>query len=52
MMLRLLETVGIEPERLRLEWISASEATKFAQVVAEFTEQIRQLGPNPLGVKT
>lgn len=51
MMKKLLETVGIEPERLRLEWISASEATKYADIVKEFTEQIRELGPNPLGVR-
>ena len=35
--------------RLRLEWISSSEAQKFVKVITEFTEQIRQLGPNPLG---
>ncbi len=34
--------------RLRLEWISSAEATKFVKVVSEFTEQIRQLGPSPL----
>ena len=35
--------------RLRLEWISSAEAQKFVKVITEFTEQIRQLGPNPLG---
>jgi len=44
----LLGFIGISPERLRLEWISASEGDKFASVVAEFTEQIRKLGPSPL----
>ncbi len=34
--------------RLRLEWISSAEAQKFVKVVTEFTEQIRELGPNPL----
>jgi len=34
--------------RLRLEWISSAEANKFVQVMTEFTEAIRQLGPNPL----
>lgn len=34
--------------RLRLEWISSAEAQKFVKVVTEFTEQIRNLGPNPL----
>ena len=50
MMLKtLLETIGIEPERLRLEWISASEANKFARVIDDFVEQIKKLGPNLLG---
>ena len=34
--------------RLRLEWISSAEAQKFVQVVTEFTESIRKLGPSPL----
>lgn len=39
---------GIEPERLRLEWISASEGDRFATVIKDMTEQIKKLGPNPL----
>ena len=42
---RLLEGMGIDPKRLRLEWVSASEGVKFQQVITEFTEQIRALGP-------
>ena len=42
---RLLEQLGIEKERVRLEWVSASEAEKFARVVREMTETIRGLGP-------
>ena len=41
----LLDYVGIEPERLRLDWVSSAEAPKFQQVVNEFTETIRELGP-------
>jgi len=50
---RVLEQFGIEPERVRLEWISASEGDKFATVVKEMVEQIKKLGPNPLkgGIK-
>jgi F420-non-reducing hydrogenase iron-sulfur subunit len=44
----LIELLGIEPGRLRLEWISAAEGAKFAQVVNEFTEQVRALGANHL----
>jgi len=42
---RLLAQLGIESERLRLEWVSATEGQRFAQVVAEFTEEIEKLGP-------
>jgi len=42
---RLLGDYGIEPERLRLEWVSASEGHRFAEVVDAMTEQIRALGP-------
>jgi len=45
LMKKLLEQLGIEPERLRLEWISATEAKKFVEVVKDFIEQIRRLGP-------
>ena len=44
---RLLAQFGIEPERLYLEWISAGEGAKFADVIAQFTERVRELGPNP-----
>jgi F420-non-reducing hydrogenase iron-sulfur subunit len=42
---RILEYAGIEPERLRLEWVSASEGERFARIVDEFTETIRRLTP-------
>jgi len=44
---KLLESVGLEPERVKLSWIAASEGPKFAHVAKEFTEEIRKLGPNP-----
>ena len=37
----LMQQLGIEEERLRLEWISAAEGAKFADTVREYTEQIR-----------
>jgi len=43
----MLEDFGIETERFRLEWISSAEGPRFAQVVREFTEQVKQLGPSP-----
>jgi F420-non-reducing hydrogenase iron-sulfur subunit len=45
LLLKMLPQFGIEPERLRLEWISASEGERLRDVVNEFTEQIRRLGP-------
>jgi len=45
---KLLDTVGIEPDRVRLEWVSASEGIRFADTVRDFTETIKKLGPNPL----
>ena len=42
---RMLDTFGIERERLRLEWISASEADKFVHLANEMVEQIKALGP-------
>jgi F420-non-reducing hydrogenase iron-sulfur subunit len=43
----LLSFAGYNPERLHLEWISAAEGIKFAEVVRNFTEKIRGLGPAP-----
>jgi F420-non-reducing hydrogenase iron-sulfur subunit len=43
----LLGLMGLE-ERVHLAWISSAEAQKFVQVVTDFTEKIRSLGPNPL----
>jgi len=48
---RMLETLGIEKERLRLEWISAAEAAKFVKVAHEMVEQIKALGPLQLSVQ-
>jgi F420-non-reducing hydrogenase iron-sulfur subunit len=40
----LLKFTGMEEGRLHLEWISAAEGPKFAQVVREFTEKIKKMG--------
>ena len=45
---RVLKDFGIEPERLRLEWVSASEGDKFASVVKSMVEDVKKLGPSPL----
>jgi F420-non-reducing hydrogenase iron-sulfur subunit len=49
---RLIERFGIDRRRLRLEWVSASEGDRFAEVVNKFTEEIRSLGPLKLSVQS
>jgi F420-non-reducing hydrogenase iron-sulfur subunit len=44
----ILSTLGIGSERLRLEWISASEGQRFAALVSDFTRTLKDLGPNSL----
>jgi coenzyme F420-reducing hydrogenase delta subunit/ferredoxin len=41
----LMSFAGLEPERLRLDWVSASEGERFSLIVNEFTEAVRALGP-------
>ena len=45
---KILSYLGIDPRRVRLEWVSAAEGQKFAQVVTDFVAEIKRLGPNPL----
>ena len=40
----LMVFAGLEPERLRLDWVSASEGERFSSIVSEFTETVRSLG--------
>ena len=40
-----LDYLGIEKERFRVEWVSASEGKRFSQVVSSFTEELRSWGP-------
>lgn len=51
MLKRVLADLGIEPDRLRLEWISAAEGEKVQRVVNEMVEQINRLGPLALHKK-
>ena len=44
---RILRDFGVDERRLRLEWVSAAEGPRFAEVVSSFTEQVQQLGPSP-----
>jgi len=40
-----LERIGIEPERLYLDWVSAAEGKRFSEVITEFTSKIKDVGP-------
>jgi F420-non-reducing hydrogenase iron-sulfur subunit len=46
MLTKLLELLGIDKRRARLEWISASEGPKFAGTISEFVNQIKEIGPS------
>lgn len=40
----LMDLLGIDPERFRLEWVSSAEGGRFAEIIREFTQQIREKG--------
>jgi len=42
---KLLDHIGVNPERLRLEWVSASEGIRFAEIMTDFTKKLKELGP-------
>ncbi len=42
---KLMKRIGLDPRRLRLEWISASQGTRFAEVIDEFVREVGALGP-------
>ncbi|MBE0430628.1 MAG: hydrogenase iron-sulfur subunit [Dehalococcoidia bacterium] len=43
---KFLEYMGVEPERIQVGWCSASEGSRFAELVGEVTDNLRQLSPN------
>ncbi len=47
----MLEDFGLEPERFRIEWLSSSEAQRFADVMTEMTEILRNIGPSPYNTR-
>ncbi|MFQ5868838.1 MAG: hydrogenase iron-sulfur subunit [Candidatus Zixiibacteriota bacterium] len=44
----IIETLGLEEGRLRLEWVSAAEGPRFGQLIDEFVGKVTKLGPSPL----
>jgi len=49
--MKVVKLLGIGEGRLRLEWISAAEGNRFAEVIDEFTDQVRELGPSPFAAE-
>ncbi len=47
---KVLEEIGMEPERVEMYNLSAAQGTRFAEIAREFTERIRDLGPSPVGL--
>ena len=45
---KLLAELGVEPNRVRLEFVSASEGNKFAKIIKEFVQELKKMGPSPL----
>lgn len=45
----LLDTLGLEPERFQVSWVSAAEGARFAETIREVVEEVRAIGPNPYG---
>ena len=43
---KVLETLKMDPDRLQLSWVSASEGNRYADVVGQFAEKINKLGPS------
>ena len=48
---KVVEGLDLESDRLRLSWVSASEGQRFADVVNEFNEKIKKMGPSPIKEK-
>lgn len=48
----LLESIGVDKDRLEMFNLSSSEGPRFAQIAAEMTERVRELGPSPVSRRT
>ena len=45
---KLMEFSGMNPERLRMRWVSSAEASEYVDEISRFAEDIKKIGPNPL----
>jgi len=42
---RLLDFIGLEPQRFQMSWVSAAEGTKYTQIIKDFVQELKPLGP-------
>ena len=49
---KVLEDIGLEPERVEMFNLSAAQGARFAEIARELTERIRELGPSPVGSRS
>ena len=40
-----MEQVGVDPARVKMAWVSASEGSKFAELIQELSDELREIGP-------
>jgi F420-non-reducing hydrogenase iron-sulfur subunit len=45
---KLMSFSGINPERLRMRWVSSAEASEYVEEISQFVEAVKKMGPNPL----
>lgn len=48
---KLMSFSGIDPDRLRLRWVSSADASAFVDEISQFAEDLQKMGPNPLKAK-
>ncbi len=41
----LIEYIGLEPQRFKMSWVSAAEGKKYTQIIQEFVQELKPLGP-------
>jgi F420-non-reducing hydrogenase iron-sulfur subunit len=49
---KILEHIGVNPDRLRIEWISSGEGIRFAEIMNDFTRKLKDMGPLGEGTET
>jgi F420-non-reducing hydrogenase iron-sulfur subunit len=42
---KLLEFIGLEPQRFQMSWVSAAEGTKYTRIISDFVKELKPLGP-------